>query len=271
MPRRRALSPDRVFIDARPTLDGSIVKSAQRVVQVFEFFNDLRTGATVADVASSLRIPQSSTSALLRSLHIIGYLSFDGEARTYCPTSRVALLGHWIEPQLVAEGPVLRMARALTERTGLDTLLATANKLHVQIIHREFAPDPKFHGQIGSGSFLVTAATGHALLSGMSDGEVTRLVVATNARLEDGVQPVNARALLAELGEVRRRGYTVRPTQRGDGLVTIAMPLPNTLREPMALGISAPLAEIGDPAQWGEMMLAMVRERLGEGQLEPAT
>ena len=68
MPRRRALSPDRVFIDARPALDGDIVKSAQRVIQVFEFFNDLRSGATVADVASALRIPQSSTSALLRSL-----------------------------------------------------------------------------------------------------------------------------------------------------------------------------------------------------------
>lgn len=262
MPRRRALGPDRAFIDARPALDGSVVKSAQRVIQVFEFFNDLRAGATVADVASSLGIPQSSTSALLRSLQIMGYLSFDRDARTYCPTSRIALLGNWVEPQLVAEGPVIRMARTLTERTGLDTLIATANRLHVQIIHREFAPDPKFHGQIGSGSFLVTAATGHALLSALPERDVKQLVVATNAGLADGLTPINARELLAELAEVRARGYAVRPTRRGEGFVTVAVPLPDILREPMALGVSAPLAEIGDPQWLAGMMRAAVTEWL---------
>lgn len=265
MPRRRAISPDRVFIDARPTLDGNLVKSAQRVIQVFEFFNDLRAGATVADIATALKIPQSSTSALLRSLHIMGYLSFDQETRTYRPTSRIALLGHWIEPLLVNEGPAINMARDLTDRSGLDSFLATRNKLYVQIIHRESAPGSKFHGQLGSGGFLVRAASGQALISDMPEREVTKLVVATNAQLKEGLPPVNTRELFDKLANVRTQGYAVGRPQRGDDFLTIAVRLPDKLAEAMALGISAPSTTIGnDPAYWADMMKSVVRNWLGE-------
>src|ERR1700712_485157 len=125
MPRKRAIGPDKVFFDARPALGGSIVKSAQRVIELLELFSDLRMGITVADVASTLKMPQSSTSALLHSLHTLGYLTLDREGRTYLPTSRVALLGAWIEPALVREGPVLQMMRTIAEEVGFSVFLAT--------------------------------------------------------------------------------------------------------------------------------------------------
>lgn len=265
MPRKRAISPDRVFTDAKPSLDGHIVKSAQRVIEVFELFNDLRAGATVADIATALKIPQSSTSALLRSLHIMGYLHFDQDLRTYCPTSRIALLGHWIDPLLVQEGPVIEMVRDLSEQTGFDSFLATRNKLFVQIIHREFAASPTSHSPIGSGAFLVRAATGHVLMSDMSDRDVTRLVVATNAQLGEGMEPVNSRELLDKLVQVRRNGFAIGATQRGGDLLTIAVRLPDRLKEPMVLGISEPEERLGtDLARWVEVLKAAVRKWLVE-------
>lgn len=265
MPRKRAISPDRVVIDAKPSLDGHIVKSAQRVIEVFEFFNDLRAGATVADIATALKIPQSSTSVLLRSLHIMGYLYFDQDARTYCPTSRIALLGHWVEPQLVSEGPVIKMVRDLAEQTGFDSFLATRNKLFVQIIHREFAANPKSHSPIGSGAFLIRAATGHVLMSDMSDRDVTRLVVATNAQLEEDMEPVNSRELLDKLVQVRRDGYAIGSTQRGGDFLTIAVRLPDTLREPMVFGISEPAERLGtDLTHWVDVLKSAVRKYLIE-------
>jgi DNA-binding IclR family transcriptional regulator len=264
MPRKRAISPNRIFVDARPRLGGSIVKSAQRVLELFELFSDIRTGLTVADVASNLKMPQSSTSSLLRSLYTLGYLSIDPEHRTYSPTGRVALLGHWVDPQLVVEGPILAMARELTERTGVNSLLAIRNQLHVQVVYRCYPPNPQSHGPTGSGSFLALAATGHVLMCDMPDRDITLLVTATNARLSADRPAVDPRDLIASLGEVRRRGFAFARSQRSPDRITYAVRLPATTVEPMAFGITVPVEDAAaDPVRWGNLLKQSVQKWLG--------
>src|SRR3546814_4827584 len=55
------------------------------------------------EIADALGYPQSSTSALLRSLVGMGYLNYDAHARTYITSSRVALLGSWVNSQFRSE------------------------------------------------------------------------------------------------------------------------------------------------------------------------
>lgn len=266
LPRKRAIGPDVVFVDARPQLDGSVVKSAQRVIQLLELFSDVRIGITVADVASKLKMPQSSTSALLRSLHTLGYLAIDEEKRTYAPTSRVALLGHWIDPLLLREGPILQMTRAVSEEAGYDTFLAIRNKLHVQIVYRQHSAGMISHSLTGAGSFMTLAATGHALMCDMSEREVTKLVTATNARLPDGVPPVSTRELFDKLAAVRREGFAIGPAMRSQNNMTVAVRLPDTTVEPMVIGISVPSESLGDdPHVWSNILKNAVRHWLGEG------
>jgi len=54
------------------------VKSAKRVLEIFEFFAERKRPASVGDVVEALGYPQSSTSALLKSLVQLRYL---------CPSS----------------------------------------------------------------------------------------------------------------------------------------------------------------------------------------
>lgn len=77
-------------------MSDTVVKSAARVLEVFEFFAGRKTPATVGEVCASLRYPQSSTSVLLKSLLTLGYLSYDGNTRRYAPSEKVARLGNWI-------------------------------------------------------------------------------------------------------------------------------------------------------------------------------
>ncbi|MEO7383402.1 MAG: helix-turn-helix domain-containing protein [Novosphingobium sp.] len=235
------------------------------MIELFELFSDLRMGITVADVASSLKMPQSSTSALLHSLHTLGYLSVDREGRTYAPTSRVALLGLWIEPALVREGPIIKMMRAISEEVGYDSFLATRNKLHVQVIYRQNAAIEKSHSQTGAGGFLALAATGHILMSDMSDLEVINLVTATNVHLPGHVSAVNPRELLGRLAEVRRCGYFVGPSQRSHDKITIAVRMPKTTLEQMALGLSVPEEQLGaEPEIWARLLQSHIAKWLGE-------
>jgi DNA-binding IclR family transcriptional regulator len=253
-------------VDARPDLGGSIVKSAQRVIQLLELFDDVRTGLTVADVASKLKMPQSSTSALLQSLHTLGYLAINPEQRTYFPSIRVALLGHWIEPLLVREGPIVQMARRVSAKVGLDSFVAIRNKLHVQIVYRHYDPDLKApHSLTGSGSFMVLAATGHVLMSDMSERDTTKLVAATNALLPAEAPRVSPRELLAKLERVRRDGFAAGQSQRAHDQLTVAVRLPSATVEPMAFGVSVPAHQIGDdPRPWADLLKSAAHEFLAE-------
>jgi hypothetical protein len=104
MPRKRAVATDRLRVDGRVPLGAPAVKSAERVLKILEFFDDIQARATVMDIADTLGLPQSSTSSLLKSLVTLGYLEYEPSNRTYLPTGRVALLGSRVNPQFVVGG-----------------------------------------------------------------------------------------------------------------------------------------------------------------------
>src|SRR5271165_3126987 len=118
------------------------IKSAQRVLEVLQYFNADREEATVMDIAREMGYPQSSTSELLGCLVALGYLHRDRFARTYRPTARVALLGAWVQPKLFRRGHLLPMIDRLADETGLTVFLASKVGLTVQFIHVVAAREP---------------------------------------------------------------------------------------------------------------------------------
>lgn len=68
------------------------VKSAVRTLQVIEFLAERSAPATISQIASSLRFPQSSTSMLMSCLMNLGYVQYDQRERTYRPSSKLASL-----------------------------------------------------------------------------------------------------------------------------------------------------------------------------------
>ena len=75
------------------------VKSATRVLEIFEYFDEVRRPVTIQDVAQALSYPHSSTAALLKSLVSLGYLEHDDRGKTFFPSIRISLLGNWVEAE----------------------------------------------------------------------------------------------------------------------------------------------------------------------------
>lgn len=238
MGRRRPES-ERHRIMARPQMGERTVKSAGRVLEILEFFDDIQRRSTVMEVADALGYPQSSTSALLRSLVSLGYLNYDRLARTYVTSSRVALLGSWVNSPFFAEGKIIGLMKEANERTGDTIVLATRYGLQVQYIHVIQATSPaRLHMTLGTVRSLVNSGAGYAMLSTLSDSEVQRIVIRINAEAGEGEPHVNLRELLETLAQVRKRGYafTCDRVTRGGGI--IAAPLPQIGDQPrMVIGI----------------------------------
>jgi DNA-binding IclR family transcriptional regulator len=89
------------------------VKSADRILEILEFFDDTRSPHSVSDIASALGYPQSSTTELLQTLSARGYIYFHQESRRYAPTLLISLLGDWGLASNEAGADILGLIRRL--------------------------------------------------------------------------------------------------------------------------------------------------------------
>ncbi len=263
---RRRTNPLRERIQARAPIEQKTVKSAGRVLEILEYFDDLQRQSTVMEIADALGYPQSSTSALLRSLVSLGYLNYDAFARTYITSSRVALLGSWVNSDFFAEGTIISMMKELNERTGDTVVLAVRNGLHIQYIHVIQATSPaRLHMTLGTVRPIAASGAGFAFLSTMTDNEITRLIMRINAEAEEGQELIKVRDLLEEIAVIRRKGYafTCDMVTRGGGI--IAAPLPRISgQQRMVVGIGG-ISEVmrGREEELSTVLIEQVDARFG--------
>ena len=203
----------------------SVVKSAGRVMQIMEFFDDVRRPASAVEVGSSLGYPQSSTSMLLHSMSVMGYLHHDPERRTYMPSSRLALAGAWLNDRLLEKGPLLELMENLHEITEQAVLLSMRQGIFGQYIHVVQAVQKVGHLVVGTKRHLTSTGTGYALLSTLPDRQVQRIVHSIGADIGRTGTPVKLPAVLDTVNRLRRGGYLQASSLTITGGSSIAIPL----------------------------------------------
>lgn len=218
-----------------------VVKSAARVLEIFELFDDLRRDLSVSEVAAYLNYPQSSTSMLMHSLVELGFLRYNNVGRSFSMTQRVALLGTWQQSRLTHQGEAVTVMRQISERTGCIVYLATRSGLmarDIYIIDQTTSSLPIT--RMDSERSILTTGGGHALLSILPDYQVDQLVKRMHA---EKVDPERASRFTTQfvresIKGIRRRGYCAAAEWRTPGLATLVVPLPQLDRDqPFAVGI----------------------------------
>lgn len=257
----RERSEETILSTAWPKLPAKVVKSAGRVLQILEYFDDVQGAANVVEIARALGFPQSSTSILLRSLVSLGYLHYDPSGRTYQPTSRVGLLGSWVEPTLFRGGALVQMMRDLNEATSDTVVLAARNGLQSQYIHVVQATTAlRVHLTIGTMRPIATSATGLLFLSVLSELEVAKIVRRINAYAGAGENLIKIGELNAQLARIRKDGYLFCRSQITPGTALLAVPLVSKVAtSPLALALAGPADRMEDRK---DMLLDAVRTRL---------
>lgn len=220
------------------SLDPKKIKSAQRVLEVLEYFNSERREGTVMDIARTYGYPQSSTSELLSCLVALGYLRRDLRARTYKPSARVAMLGAWVQPDLFRHGAALSLMDELAADVGATIMIASRVGLGAQVFQ---VVEPQGAGasviKTGQSMLLMHSAPGKALLSCMRADELKKLVHRMNAESDEALR-VRFEDLSVELEQVRAKGFAV---SSADGVAMVSVLLPRKAEdEPLALTIVVP-------------------------------
>ncbi len=265
MNRAKANVPGPLVIVERQESEG-VVKSARRVLEILEFFDDVQRPATVMEVSGALDYPQSSTSALLRSLARLGYLDHDPFSRTYVSSIRTALLGNWVNAEFVRVGPVIEMMQELNRLTGDNVILAARNGLQCQYVHVLQALNPaRAHLTLGTVRGLATSGAGRALMSVMPDRDIQRLVLRINAEAKPGAPVVSSADLMASIREIRATGYsfTTDTVTAGGGILAATLPI-RVGGQIMVVGIGGCSSAMRDrKAQLVEILFGAIARHFG--------
>lgn len=250
---------DDVVVNREPTLP-SLVKSASRVLQIFDFFDEVRREAKVHEIAERLNFPQSSTSVLLKSLVELGFLDQDPITRAFLPTPRIALLGSWEDGGPMRNGSVIRMMGELSSRTGEAIVLANRNGPYAQDVRvvQGRGPDALPLPQ-GLRRLAVRSGAGLALLMDEPDELIQALCRRANAEAGVG-QIVDCRRVQTDIGQARRSGYFFSRGLVTPGVGSIAMPLPKGLDardRPFAIAVAGRIQDL-EPRE--AELVAILRE-----------
>ena len=218
-------------------------KTARRVIEVLEYFDEQHPHATVMDIVRRYKRPQSSTSELLASLVEMGILYKDAASRSYTPTPRAALLGSISQPRPVREGRVTVLVDTLSAQTGLGTALVGMVGLNAQLFRwrtsakRQVADHVE---QLSSGLLdrLCDNAAGWLLLSTLApqrrEGMLRRMNAEAAADARFGHSEMADR-----IEQCARLGYAIGPTGFGSNDMMCAVLLPWDGEErPLVVGVA---------------------------------
>lgn len=234
-----------------------VVKSAVRVLEILELFDRSKQAMMVGEIAAALQYPQSSTSALLRSLAKIGYLTYDIHKRTFIPTERVAFLGGWQSGSFFVDGPVVELTRRLSENTGLTASLFRRNHIQTQWLHTVEANGEACPSSMHDTADLLRSSSGYVLLAALSERDILGLVRRINSEVDRLSMVLRPADVLQRIDEVRRDGYAYL---EAFGSATISVAVPSKLTsESVAIELSS---ETGGITERLSSIISIVRDTI---------
>lgn len=203
-----------------------MIKSACRVLEILEFFDQSHSSATVMDIARTLGYPQSSTSELLRCLVSLGYLRYNRYSRIYSPTVRVGLIGAWVQPNFFRDGLLLSTIDTVAQATGHTVVLSSAMNYVVQHLHVVAGSKPdSVQVNINDTESLLHSPAGRLLLSSYSAAHIRSAIHRLNAEEENPDLRVRLQETVNELAQLRSRGWTTEiDREAGHGAVVAMIP-----------------------------------------------
>lgn len=215
-----------------------MVKSAVRVLDIFEAFEAEQRSLTISDLVDLLQIPQSSMSTLIKSLVAKGFVEYDAQTRRYRPSIRLAFLGNWVLGSTDVIARIHSLAQSLHEETGEAVLIGAENGLTLQYLSLVLTPNTlRVALHPGMRRPIHRSGLGVMLLSCKQNQDIGRLVRRYNSEISEAPEDrMTESEVLERVALARKQGWFFSSNKivKGGASVATLLPLP---REKTTLAI----------------------------------
>ena len=204
------------------------VKSADRVIQIFEAIGSKKGGLTHSELAAELEIPKGSLSPLLSNLVDRGYLALDPPSKRYLlGPNLVVLTGRYLSSlEIVRIGrPIVQ---ELVSEIDEDTEIVVMRGDEVLFVHKEECSKPlKYSIAIGELAPVYATSAGKAILAHLPEREIARYLASVGLAPITRSSITSVDALKRELKEIRAVGLAYGREEFHQGICGIAAPVFN--------------------------------------------
>jgi IclR family acetate operon transcriptional repressor len=219
------------------------VQSVDRAFQLLDILTEAEEPQGLTQLAAASGLPLPTVHRLIGALTARGYVRQE-RSRRYTLGARLVLVGQaagrsfgrWAQPSL----------RRLVELTGETANLAILDGDSVVYIAQVLSPHPmRMFTEPGRRTFVHSTGVGKALLAQLPPAEVTEILGRTGMPAQTPRTVTDPDRLLADLAEIRRRGYALDDGEQELGVRCVAVAMPGA-RALSALSVSGPEVRMGD-------------------------
>jgi IclR family transcriptional regulator, KDG regulon repressor len=202
------------------------IQSIDRAVEMLLLFTRNRPKLGITEISRDLGLPKGTVHGLVRTLAKAGFLQQDTESKKYRLGLKIYELGMILAGTLEITNKGVGPSGQLARRTNLTTKIAIWDgNSALLILHL----DPKAHAlftqQIGPSIPAYCSALGKAILAYLSPEEIDAYLARTPLIPYTSQTVVQGEALLAELEEIRQKGYSVDREESVLGFECIGAPI----------------------------------------------
>ncbi|RBW70942.1 IclR family transcriptional regulator [Bacillus taeanensis] len=203
------------------------VKSAVRVLEIFELLMNYSTGLSSKEIANKLSLPQSSVFNLVITLHEKGYLH-KTEAKTYKLGPKLITLGASAMDSYDFYSEAVPYLRELMEKTEETIFMAVLSEEEIVYVSKvDNTRSIRTNAAIGSRNPLYSTALGKCILTFLPNNDRESLL--KNMKLKKiTTQTVQSKEqLIGQLDQFYKQGYSIDDGENEVGLYALAAPVFN--------------------------------------------
>jgi DNA-binding IclR family transcriptional regulator len=226
------------------------IQSLDRAAAILGCFLSEGPELTVRDVSARTRLHKSTAHRILMALQCNGFIEHDEVSGRYHLGLQLVKLGEHAVGRLDVRVIARPFVVDLSAETGETVLMAVMDGDQVVVLDRvdgaKSATTPSLPGRLFPAH---CTALGKAMLAGLADAELTRLLGRRQLKRFTARTVTAMEALLADLRDIRRRGYAIADEEMGADLGAVGAPVRNHTGAVVAaisvVGPSARLHAIG--------------------------
>lgn len=241
------------------------VKTAARVLDLFEAFSELQRSASLSDLARKLDIPVSSCFALLRTMENRGYIYSEKPRGVMYPTKRMYSLTNRIAAHDPIANRVTPALQELRDTTRETVLFGKRGGDQVVLLDVLVSPQRiRYTADLGEQRSLHATSLGKAILSGMPEQERAALLGKLDMAKLTPFTVTSRKKLEEEIAQSAKRGWFVNSEESVKHMFAVAVPVAIN-GEPYAISLPGPTDRMKPNVKFLVERLQVARERIEHG------
>lgn len=223
-----------------------VIPAIARANEILSFVSKQK--ATFAQIAEALDVPRSSIYTLLKSLEEVGFLRKLSDGRTYTLGFRLFELGTLAAAQVDIRQAAQQAMTGLMESENLTCHLGMLDERGVfYLLKKQPANALLVNSWEGKRASLVSSGIGKALLAFLDDAELEQYLQMLEQEEGGYGRFVTREGLLAELAQIRQRGWALDDREDSPHVRCVAAPVRDlTGRVIASISVTGPEGELPD-------------------------